>query len=191
MAPVASARLGLARRAGIGHLRALRDVACALLFMTTMLSAIATLPGCIVPVDIRNQPQGADSPPVILDSGATPPFDEVVNMQVNGMPFDLTFYVDDTDLDDTIYSRLFRSVSGTNVLIQDHSPLPFATDATDKARRQATFGPNAYCSLLGISAGNQVILTALVTDRPFLDDTSDELNPGQLSDSRNWTLQCD
>jgi hypothetical protein len=150
-----------------------------------MLSAIATLPGCIIPVPIKSQPTPPLSQPVILWQDAAPRFGAITHQATDMDAFELSFPVDDADLDDQIVARLFRD--GTSVKIFDAQGLP-AFDGSDPERRTVTFGPEPFCLALGASMGATVYLYVVVSDRPFSDSQSD--NTAGLTDSSYWVLTC-
>jgi hypothetical protein len=145
-----------------------------------MLSAIATLPGCIVPVPITSQPTPADNPPVILWQEASPAFGPIAHQAAD--MFDLVFPVTDADIDDVLVARMFRN--GTSILVLDGIVVP----DSDPQQRTVTFPPDKYCLLLNESGGEQVFLFAVVADRPFSDSSTD--NTAGLTDSNYWVLTC-
>jgi hypothetical protein len=171
-------RSPLARALHDGY--AIRALAAAMLFT-----------GCVIPpsLSVDTTDAGLNSPPSIVSVRAQsvelPEYSEVVFEKGSGT-LNLTVY--DTDLDDTLYPRIFVDYTL-------RSPTPARSTCTQAAGTSVT--RSSTCDLAGLcqdaDIGQQRTMQILVFDRQLLDvgtPTFQAMPPGGLSTSRTFTLIC-
>ena len=171
-----------------------------------LVGALSSQPGwgCVLPPDLK--PEGPDagpsSPPVIMSaSPADFAFPGPINIDRAGAQ-DITLDVEDNDLGDSIYVKLYRDYNRepvnqpTPALVDCGSPGPSTTK--DRSIKCST---NSLC--IGIEEGDQRlrVLEVMVADRPFIDDSDPEAvgqpqyralqDKGSAAFSfRDWSMRC-
>jgi hypothetical protein len=148
--------------------------------------------GCVIPpsLSVDNQDAGVNSPPAILavrsnDSGELPEPGPVLFDVGQGT---MTAELIDTDLDDTLFVRVFVDYT------IDHPTAPRVTctaAANQKPERPITCDTQALCLMEDV--GQTRNMTVVVFDRPP-QDTGDppfqSMPTGGLSTSRFYFLNC-
>lgn len=173
-----------------------------------LVGALASQPGwgCVLPPDL--EPEGPDagpsSPPIIVL--ASPPElyafpGPVVIARGQENPL-LTLVVEDNDLADSIYVRLYRDYgrdqigSPTPALVDCGVPGPSPGEA-----RNVDCTTNALCTSLPDTDNSDHVLEAMVADQPFIADSDPEAgsqptyralaNRDRAGWSlRAWTMRC-
>jgi hypothetical protein len=154
---------------------------------------------CLIPpqLEVADEDAGANSPPVILSSGPAPEFSFPGPLLLDrNDERRLNLTIDDNDLDDVVYVRLFIDYNKPD-------PTNFASNCSAPASGDVS--RIADCALtnvcFGIAADDQDehFFEAIVADREFLDE-SDPLAEDQPSfravpaDARQssaaWTVRC-
>lgn len=150
----------------------------------------ATLVGCVIPPSLQPEDEGTDSPPAILSvSGDQTAFAEpgpvVLAQGATGSSLLITLL--DTDVNDTLYVRLFVDYNAPDRL----PPRVICGAApTGKPTRTATCNVSGLC--MSADVGVQRNLSIVVSDRPPLDfgqDPQQLMSPG-LSTDRFYFLKC-
>lgn len=146
--------------------------------------------GCVIPpsLSVDTADAGLNSPPAIVSARADgvelPEYSRVIFEKGTGT-LNLTVY--DTDLDDTLYVKIF-----VDYTIDD--PKPARSGCQTSSR---TVSRSASCDLAGLcqdaDIGQERTMQVLVFDRQVLDvgsPTFQAMPPGGLSTSRTFTLLC-
>lgn len=146
--------------------------------------------GCVIPpsLSVDTADAGLNSPPAIVsvraDGVELPEYSRVVFEKGSGT-LNLTVY--DTDLDDTLYVKIF-----VDYTIDD--PKPARSGCQTSSR---TVARSASCDLAGLcqdaDIGQERTMQVLVFDRQVLDvgsPTFQAMPPGGLSTSRTFNLNC-
>jgi hypothetical protein len=153
----------------------------------------AMLAGCVIPpsLSVDKTDAGLNSPPSITSARADgvelPEFSQVTFEQGIGT---LNLVVYDTDLDDTLYPKIFVDYEFNN-------PKPARSTCTPASGR--TVQRSSTCDLAGLcqleDVGNREPLTmqVLVFDRQIIEGQApifQAMPPGGLSTSRTFFLKC-
>ena len=150
----------------------------------SMIMLVCTTVGCIVPIPLDQQGKQTNHSPIIAKGEVMPPLGPLPHTA--GDLFEFSVPVDDEDLDDNLYARLFIPAGAAPSRTTFESfggPLPSAGDADHPARRIATFMERDYCRILGSSE-----IWVVVADLDFT--TPDGDKTGGLSDEALWVLTC-
>jgi hypothetical protein len=154
------------------------------------------LPGvgaCVLPLQFEEELDGGlddDNPPAILLNTADPSMLQVATIEKNAPPFKLQ--VEDKDLDDTIYLRVFRDYHKLPVTPAVTDRFLSTPDASGSALRTFMIATNTWCQ--GATANTQFLFEVLVSDRPFLDLSEEPLfravPPGAKTARSYWVGEC-
>jgi hypothetical protein len=151
----------------------------------------ATLVGCVFPPQLQpEEDAGTDSPPAILSvsgdqTALAEPGPVVLAQGATGSSLLITLL--DTDLNDTLYVRLFVDYNAPDRL----PPRVICGAApTGKPMRTATCNVSGLC--MSADVGVQRNLSIVVSDRPPLDFGQDpqQLMSAGLSTDRFYFLKC-
>lgn len=140
---------------------------------------------CIYPIQYEAGDAGAGHKPLIVDS--VPAMPGPIDIDPAGGNQTFTVDVEDRDLDDLIYLRVFRD---------DYDPIfPFAyanamalPDGDAIRKVSFTHNPGAWCG--GTSSGAQRLFDVWVSNQPFTTDSGKELPPGAEVTQRTWVATC-
>ena len=151
------------------------------------------LAGCVIPpsLSVDKTDAGLNSPPSIIsvraDGVELPEFSQVTFEQGFGS---INLVVYDTDLDDTLYPKIF-----VNYEFDDPKPArsPCTPASGRTVQRSSTCDAGTLCQISDV--GNQTPLTmqVLVFDRAIIDGQDPKFQampPGGLSTSRTFFLKC-
>lgn len=176
----ATGRVGSRLARALHARRAIRALALAMLFT-----------GCVIPpsLSVDTTDAGLNSPPSIVSvraDGVELPEFSTVNFEKGVGTLNLTVY--DTDLDDTLYPKIFVDYTFQN-------PTPARSDCTPAAggsvMRSSTCGLAGLCQDADFNQDRT--MQVLVFDRQVLNVGSpvyQSMPPGGLSTSRTFTLRC-
>lgn len=162
-------------------------VACSLLGLRAMVLFAAA--GCVVPLPYEEAQDGgtaANYPPVIRSATPSMPGPLLI---VRNTPQTYTVDIKDNDLDDTLYVRVFRDYQE-----QPGSPIEFPTATpSGSAIRTVSIRNNFFCN--GAADGESLYFDVVVTDRPFIADTTVEppyraIEEGAEFSVRSWIAVC-
>lgn len=157
---------------------------------------VAELAGCVLPpsLSVDNSDAGVNSPPSILavrsDQQEFPEY-STLTFEINtSSTLDLTLL--DTDIDDTLYSRVFVDYD----IPMPPNPQPPRSSCTPAAggvaaQRSSTCDLHGLC--VGTDLGKTHVMSVVVFDRQVLDTgtpTYQAMPPGGLSTSRTFFLIC-
>ena len=147
--------------------------------------------GCVIPpsLSVDTTDAGLNSPPSIVSvraDGVELPEYSTVNFEKGSGTLNLSVY--DTDLDDTLYPKIFVDYTFDG-------PKPARSSCSPAASRSVT--RSSTCDLAGLcqdaDIGQPRTMQVLVFDRQVLDvgtPTFQAMPPGGLSTSRTFTLIC-
>jgi hypothetical protein len=161
--------------------------------------------GCVLPPDL--EPEGPDagpsSPPVIVS--ASPPefaFPGPIAIDREQLGATITLTVEDNDLGDSIYVRLYRDYDRE----PDNQPTPALVDCglpgpSPSQSRTFDCSTNALCIGVPDPDTREHVVEAMVSDQPFIADSDPDAagqptyravaNRGQAGSSmRGWTMRC-
>jgi hypothetical protein len=174
--------------------RSLHGSAGAVLLVLTLLAA--GLAGCVLPpsLSVDNSDGGVDSPPSILavrsDQQEFPEY-STLTFEINtSSTLNLTLL--DTDLDDTLYPRVFVDYD----LPTPPNPTPPRSTCTPAAggvaaQRSSTCDLHGLC--VATDLGKTHVMSVVVFDRQVLDSGTpayQAMPPGGLSTNRTFFLIC-
>lgn len=166
--------------------RALHGVQAIRVFAVAMIVS-----GCVIPpsLSVDTTDAGLNSPPSITSvraDGVELPEFSTVNFEKGLGTLNLSVY--DTDLDDTLYPKIFVDYTVQN-------PKPARADCSPAAAGSVT--RSSTCSLAGLCQDEDINrereMQVLVFDRQVLSvgaPTFQAMPPGGLSTSRTFTLIC-
>jgi hypothetical protein len=153
-------------------------VACALQAATLALGA------CVVPIPAEpaeDAGPGKNGYPVISDVIPAMPGPLVVDKNPDRSQ-SVTLSLDDADLGDTLYLRIFRDPDLGNVLAVRDKVIPPGGDE----ERTLVTDTKGWCD--GASTTQTHVYDAVVGDRPWVD--SREVAAGGKTSTRSWLVQC-
>jgi hypothetical protein len=164
-----------------------------------VLSTASLVGACVIPptITVTDTDAGVNSPPTILsvrdDSGEFPTASPVI-----ASPFDvgptagnLTIEAMDTDLDDTLYVRVFVDYGRPDV--ENARATCVAVPGDTPQTRVATCDLRALCKSTDVGAPDALYMTVVVFDRPVLDSGDpafQAMEPGGLSATRGYFITC-
>ncbi len=154
------------------------------LLVSLLMSCVAPLAGCIVPVELTPQRTVANSRPSIITSEVDPPQGQNVVHALSDL-FSFSVVADDADIDDPLNARLFRTAADGKSRVALYDILLSPSDAGDPQRRSGTFIARPYCQTLKLNGSEYVSIR--VSDSVF--PNQDDQTPG-LFDDVYWVLQC-
>jgi hypothetical protein len=149
---------------------------------------------CVLPLQFEEEHDAGlddNNPPAILLGTADPSMLQVATIETADSPI-FKVQVEDKDIDDTLYLRVFR----------DYHKLPVSPAVTDRSvstpdansRTVRTFmiDTNTWCQ--GASPNTQFLFEVLVSDRAFLDLSEQPLfravPPGAKTARSYWVGEC-
>ena len=154
---------------------------------------VASLAGCVLPpsLSVDNSDAGVDSPPSILavrsDQQEFPEY-TTLTFEVNtSSTLNLTLL--DTDVDDTLYTRVFVDYDLPDPFPPRSNCTPGAGGVA--AQRSSTCDLHGLC--LSTDVGKTHVMSVVVFDREVLDSGTplyQAMPPGGLSTSRTFFLIC-
>lgn len=172
--------------------RVLHDLRPTVVLLAILLAA--PLAGCVIPpsLSVDNQDAGINSPPVVLAvRGELDDLDELGKVSfVQGEQGSLSVELLDTDLQDTLYVRVF-----VNYTFDDPKPPRSTCTAapTGEPKRTVSCDTTAICGASDVSATQLHDLQVKVFDRPLLESGTplfQNVDDGGLSSSKVFHLQC-
>lgn len=149
--------------------------------------------GCVIPpsLSVDTADAGLNSPPSIVSvraDGVELPEWSTVNFEQGSGTLNLTVY--DTDLDDTLYPKVF-----VGYLRDD--PTPPRANCTQAGghtvTRSSTCDLGALCQATDVASGQILTMQVIVFDRQIIegqDPYFQAMPPGGLSTSRTFNLRC-
>lgn len=153
-------------------------------------AAALLLPGCVVPIPGEEEATdgGVNSPPVIVASVPSMPFEGGGPINVTSLPAQVTIDVKDVDLDDQIYVRVFRDYESNPLqIVEEREQIPPTGTAI---RAGIALDTLPWC--LGAPTGMNLVFDVVVADRPFLEDDTEPFNRATSGESsvRAWIGVC-
>jgi hypothetical protein len=154
-----------------------------------VLPVLVLVGACVPSLSVDNQDAGINSPPAILavrndQQELTQPGPVLLE---RGVPATVNMSLIDTDIDDTLYVRIFVDYS-----IAVPTPARSTCTATgDTATRTATCDVSAVCTPSDVGADRT--MTIYVFDRMLLDSGTpmfQAMGPGGLTTNRAYDLKC-
>lgn len=149
--------------------------------------------GCVIPpsLSVDTTDAGLNAAPAIIsvraDGVELPEWSTVTFEQGFGT---LNLLVYDTDLDDTLYPKVF-----VNYLFND--PKPARADCTqaagDSVTRSSTCGLAGLCQLGDVASKETLTMQVMVFDRQIIPDQAplyQAMPPGGISTTRTFFLKC-
>lgn len=146
---------------------------------------------CVVPLPYEEAPDGAvNYPPLIKDSNPSMP--GPVRLAIGAEPPLFTIDVEDKDLGDTLFVRVFRDYSTAPE--PPRNDLPRANDPNSgSSLRTIELQTNTWCT--NAVPNVNLVFDVVVADRPFLEDLSIKpvyraVPKGAESSIRSWVIEC-
>lgn len=149
--------------------------------------------GCVIPpsLSVDTTDAGLNSPPAIISvraDGVELPEFSVVTFEQGVGTVNLSVY--DTDLDDTLYPKIF-------INYESEDPKPARSTCTPASgrtvQRSSTCDAGGLCQVLDIGNQTPLNMQVLVFDRQIIegaDPRFQAMPPGGLSTSRTFFLKC-
>lgn len=158
--------------------------------MRVATAAVVVLPGCVVPIpgDELGRDGGVNSPPVIVSSVPSMPFEAGGPIDVNALPPQVTIDVKDIDVDDRIWVRVFRDYeSNPFQIVEERAQVP---PSGGPVRPGITLDTAGWCTLA--PNGQNIVFDVVVADQPFLDDDTEPFKRATTGESsvRSWIGVC-